>query len=267
MKILQSRMLLLLFTSVAMGCVTQMPSNKAKAQIAATNLSPAPIKTSRKEYLIAIDPGHGGVDPGAVGQKGTLEKDITLAISKKLEKIINSTSGFRAILTRDGDRDIALRNRVRIARDNEADLFLSIHADSFKGPEWVEGEAGVEGGSVYALSRRGASLEAAKWIEDKDDLTASVLLDLSQTATIQASLELGSVVLKQMGLVVKLNKKRVLQAGFAVLTAPDMPSIYINIASISNPKDEQRLNSTSHQQNIANAIFTGINLHIKNRLN
>lgn len=245
-----------------------------------TNLSPTPIKTSqqeqrkhKKEYIIAVDAGHGGRDPGAVGKKGTREKDVTLAVAKKMKTLINRTPGYRAILTRSSDRYIKLRNRVKIARDNQADLFLSIHADSFK-------SAKVEGASVYALSLRGASSEAAKWIaekenasdliggislDDKDDLIASVLLDLSQTATIQDSLELGSVVLKQMGKVSKLNKKYVQQAGFAVLKAPDMPSILIETAFLSNPKEERKLRSSKHQQKLAKAVFTGIKAHMRNR--
>ena len=246
----------------------------------ATNLSPTPIKTSqqeqrkrKKEYIIAVDAGHGGRDPGAVGKKGTREKDVTLAVAKKMKTLINRTPGYRAILTRSGDRYIKLRNRVKIARDNQADLFLSIHADSFKSPK-------VQGASVYALSLRGASSEAAKWIaekenssdliggislDDKDDLIASVLLDLSQTATIQDSLELGSVVLKQMGKVAKLNNKNVQQAGFAVLKAPDMPSILIETAFLSNPKEERKLRSSKHQQKLANAVFSGIKVHLRNR--
>ena len=245
-----------------------------------TNLSPTPIRTSqqekrkhKKEYIIAVDAGHGGRDPGAVGKKGTREKDVTLAVAKKMKTLINRTPGYRAILTRSGDRYIKLRNRVKIARENQADLFLSIHADSFKSPK-------VEGASVYALSLRGASSEAAKWIaekenasdliggislDDKDDLIASVLLDLSQTATIQDSLELGSVVLKQMGKVAKLNNKKVQQAGFAVLKAPDMPSILIETAFLSNLKEEKKLRSSKHQQKLANAVFAGIKAHLRNR--
>ena len=245
-----------------------------------SNLNPTPIKTSqqaqheqKQEYIIAIDAGHGGRDPGAVGKKGTREKDITLAVAKKMKTLINRTPGYRAILTRSADRHIALRNRVKIARDHQADLFLSVHADSFRNPR-------AEGASVYALSLKGASSEAAKWIaekenasdliggislDDKDDLIASVLLDLSQTATIQDSLELGSVVLKKMGKVSKLNSKKVQQAGFAVLKAPDMPSILIETAFISNPKEEAKLRSTEHQQKLANAVFSGVQAHLRNR--
>ena len=247
----------------------------------ATKLSPTPIKTSqqqrqkkKKEFIIAIDPGHGGKDPGAIGHKGTKEKDITLALAKKLKAQINRTDGFRAVLTRDTDRFVVLRHRVEKARKHRADLFVSLHADAFRSPK-------VEGASVYALSLNGASSEAARWIahkenasdllggislDDKDDLIASVLLDLSQTATIQDSLELGSDVLKHLGKVGKLNKRSVQQAGFAVLKAPDMPSILIETAFISNPKEERRLRSPKHQQKIAKAILSGIKTHVKNQM-
>jgi N-acetylmuramoyl-L-alanine amidase len=247
----------------------------------ATELSPTPIKTSREkrqakkeQIVIAIDPGHGGRDPGAVGHNGTKEKDVTLAMGKKLARIINKTPGYKAVLTRNSDKYIVLRNRVKKARSHQADLFVSLHADAYKSPR-------VEGASVYALSLNGASSEAARWIaekenasdliggvslDDKDDLIASVLLDLSQTATIQDSLELGSEILTNLGKVGKLNKEHVQQAGFAVLKAPDMPSILIETAFISNPKEERRLKSSKHQKKIAKAIFSGIQNHVKDHL-
>ena len=246
----------------------------------ATNLSPTPIKTSqqersrrKKQFIIALDPGHGGRDPGAIGKKGTREKDVALSVAKKMKTIINRTSGYRAILTRDGDRFLSLRNRVRKARDAEADLSISLHADSFHSPN-------VKGASVYALSLSGASSEAARWIaekenasdliggislDDKDDLIASVLLDLSQTATIQDSLELGSNVLSQIGRVSRLNNQKVQQAGFAVLKAPDMPSILIETAFLSNPSEEKKLRNPKHQHKLAKAVFSGIQRHLKNR--
>jgi N-acetylmuramoyl-L-alanine amidase len=247
----------------------------------ATKLSPTPIVTSqqerqkqKKEFIIAIDPGHGGRDPGAIGKKGTLEKDVTLALAKKMKNIINRAPGFKAILTREGDQYVVLRNRVKKARDNRADLFISLHADSFK-------SARVEGASVYALSLSGASTEAARRIAekenasdliggislaDKDDLIASVLLDLSQTATIQDSLDFGSDVLRNLRKISKLNNERVQQAGFAVLKAPDMPSILIETAFLSNPKEERKLRSSKHQHKLANAVFAGIKTHLKNRM-
>jgi len=247
----------------------------------ATNLSPTPIITSqqqrqkqKKEFIIAIDPGHGGRDPGAIGRKGTREKDVTLAVAKKMKTLINREPGYKAILTRNRDQFVILRNRVKKARDNRADLFISLHADSFKSPR-------AEGASVYALSLNGASSEAARRIAekenasdllggislaDKDDLIASVLLDLSQTATIQDSLQFGSNVLKNLRKVSKLNNKQVQQAGFAVLKAPDMTSILIETAFISNPKEERKLGSSKHQQKLANAVFAGIKTHLKNRI-
>lgn len=246
----------------------------------ATTLSPTPIKTSEQErtqhkdtFIIALDPGHGGKDPGAIGRNGTREKDVTLAVAKKMKTLINRTPGYQAVLTRDADRYVTLRNRVNKAREAKADIFVSLHADSFH-------ESYVDGASVYALSLSGASSEAARWIakkenssdliggislDDKDDLIASVLLDLSQTATIQDSLELGSDVLSHLGKVSKLNHSKVQQAGFVVLKAPDMPSILVETAFLSNPSEEQKLRSPKHQQRLAEAVFSGIQSHLNNR--
>jgi len=246
----------------------------------ATKLSPTPIKTSqekhtrrKQQFVIALDPGHGGRDPGAIGKRGTREKDVALSVAKKMKTLINRESGYRAVLTRDADRFVSLRNRVKKARKAEADIFISLHADSFHKPN-------VKGASVYALSLRGASSEAARWIarkenssdliggislDDKDDLIASVLLDLSQTATIQDSLELGSDVLKHIGKVSRLNNRKVQQAGFAVLKAPDMPSILIETAFLSNPSEEKKLRNPKHQHKLAKAVFSGIRNHLKNR--
>ncbi|HEY5740248.1 MAG TPA: N-acetylmuramoyl-L-alanine amidase [Gammaproteobacteria bacterium] len=246
----------------------------------ATNLSPTPIATSQQElhkrkseYVIAIDPGHGGRDPGAIGKKGTREKDVVLSVAQKMKDLVNRTPGYRAVLTREGDRFVSLRNRVKKAREAEADLFVSLHADSFRSPA-------AKGASVYALSLSGASSEAARWIaqkenasdliggislDDKDDLIASVLLDLSQTATIQDSLDLGSDVLKHLGKVSRLNNSHVQQAGFAVLKAPDMPSILIETAFLSNPSEERKLRNPKHQHKLARAVFSGIQHHLDNR--
>jgi N-acetylmuramoyl-L-alanine amidase len=246
----------------------------------ATNLSPTPIKTNqqarskRKEhFVIAIDPGHGGRDPGAIGKRGTREKDIALAVGKKMKALVNRTPGYKAFLTRDADRYVSLRTRVKKAREVEADIFVSLHADAFR-------KSHVKGASVYALSVSGASSEHARLaankeiasdliggisLDDKDDMIRSVLLDLSQTATIQDSLELGSDVLSQIGKVSRLNNKRVQQAGFAVLKAPDMPSILIETAFLSNPAEEQKLRSPKHQQKLAKAVFSGIRSHLKTR--
>jgi N-acetylmuramoyl-L-alanine amidase len=246
----------------------------------ATSLSPTPIKTNqqarskrKKHFVIAIDPGHGGRDPGAIGKRGTREKDIALAVGKKMKALVNRTPGYKAFLTRDADRYVSLRNRVKKAREVEADIFVSLHADAFR-------KSHVKGASVYALSLSGASSEHARLaankenasdliggisLDDKDDMIRSVLLDLSQTATIQDSLELGSDVLSQISKVSRLNNKRVQQAGFAVLKAPDMPSILIETAFLSNPAEEQKLRSPKHQQKLAKAVFSGIRSHLKTR--
>lgn len=246
----------------------------------ATSLSPTPIQTNQQErqkrkpeYVIALDPGHGGRDPGAIGKNGTREKDVVLSVAQKMKDLINRTPGYRAILTRDADRFVSLRNRVRKAREAEADLFISLHADSFHSPA-------ARGASVYALSLSGASSEAARWIaqkenasdliggislDDKDDLIASVLLDLSQTATIQDSLDLGNDVLRHLGKVSGLNNDHVQQAGFAVLKAPDMPSILIETAFLSNPSEERKLRNPNHQHKLARAVFSGIQNHLENR--
>jgi N-acetylmuramoyl-L-alanine amidase len=246
----------------------------------ATDLSPTPIKTSQQQrkkrkdhFVIAIDPGHGGRDPGAIGKRGTREKDIALAVGKKMKALVNRTPGYKAILTRDADRYVSLRHRVKKAREVEADIFVSLHADAFH-------KSHVKGASVYALSLRGASSEHARLaankenasdliggisLDDKDDMIRSVLLDLSQTATIQDSLELGSDVLSQISKVSRLNNKKVQQAGFAVLKAPDMPSILIETAFLSNPSEEQKLRSPKHQHKLAKAVFSGVQSHLKSR--
>ena len=248
--------------------------------LSSTSETPRPIETSeqerqkqKKEFVVVLDPGHGGRDPGAIGRKGTREKDVTLAVARKMKGMINRTPGYRAVLTREGDRFISLRKRVAKARELRADLFVSIHADSFRSPN-------VKGASVYALSLNGASSEAARWIaekenksdliggislDDKDDLIASVLLDLSQTATIQDSLELGNDVLRHIGKVSNLNNETVQQAEFAVLKAPDMPSILIETAFLSNPSEEKKLRNSKHQHRLAKAVFAGIRNHLEQR--
>jgi len=236
--------------------------------------APVAIETHKpksNDILIAIDPGHGGRDPGAVGKLGTKEKDVTLAIAKELKKQIDRAPGYKAVMTRSSDQYVVLRQRVKRAREQQADLFISLHADSFH-------NAKVEGASVYALSLRGASSEAARWIakkenasdlvggirlDNKDDMVASVLLDLSQTVTIQDSLELGDQVLSELQTVGKLNNRRVQQAGFAVLKAPDVPSILVETAFLSNPKEERRLRSHAHQKRLAKAVFEGVKKHFK----
>ena len=215
--------------------------------------------------VIAIDPGHGGNDSGAHGPHGTEEKKVTFAIAKKLEALINEQSGMKAVLVRKGDYYVGLRNRMQIARAAKADLFISIHADAFQ-------DADVKGASVYTLSTSGASSEAARWLadsenasdlvgvslNDKEDVLASVLLDLSQTATLEASVNVANQVLKSFDNIAELHKDSVQKAGFIVLKSPDIPSILVETAFISNPSEEQNLLSTRYQSKVANAIFKGV---------
>jgi N-acetylmuramoyl-L-alanine amidase len=220
----------------------------------------------RRDIIIAIDPGHGGQDSGALGKHGTKEKDIVLAVSKRLANIVNAEPGMRAYLTRDTDVFITLRQRIKRARENKADMFISIHADAFK-------DAKAKGASVFVLSQRGASSEAAQMmadkenaadlaggisLEDKDDMLASVLLDLSQTASLEASLEVANTVLAGLKRVGNVHKKHVESAAFVVLKSPDIPSILVETAFVSNPDEERKLNTPSHQDKIARAILSGI---------
>ena len=219
-----------------------------------------------RDIVIAIDPGHGGEDPGASGPEGTREKLVTFALAQRLAKRFEAERGMRALMIRTGDYYVGLRKRMKIARDNRADLFISIHADAFHDPR-------VHGSSVYILSRNGASSEAGRWLaaqenaadlaggvslDDKDDLLASVLLDLSQTATLSASTEVGKDVLEQLKRLGKTHKKQVERAGFVVLKSPDIPSILVEAAFISNPDEERKLNEASHQEAMAASIFTGV---------
>jgi N-acetylmuramoyl-L-alanine amidase len=225
-----------------------------------------------RDLIIAIDAGHGGEDPGTIGRKGTREKDVVLAIANELARQVKNEPGMRPVLVRNGDYYVGLRRRMSIARDHRADLFLSIHADSFKDPR-------VRGSSVYVLSRNGASSEAARWLaeqenaadlvggvslDDKDDLLASVLLDLSQTATLSASTDVGTNVLKQLGSFNKMHKRRVQRAGFMVLKSPDIPSILVETAFLSNPTEEKRLRSHSHQRKLARAMVAGVRGYFQN---
>jgi len=219
-----------------------------------------------RDVVIAIDAGHGGDDPGALGRHGTREKDVTLAIARKLAQVIDAEPGMKAVLVRKGDYYVGLRQRMGIARQNKADLFVSIHADAFRDPR-------VRGASVYTLSRRGASSEAARWLaesenasdliggvslEDKDDVLASVLLDLSQTAAMEASADVAQRVFRQLRRFGPVHSNRVQQAGFMVLKSPDIPSILVETAFISNASEEQHLNNPAHQAELAQAIMSGI---------
>jgi len=219
-----------------------------------------------RPVIIAIDAGHGGDDPGAIGRLGTREKDVVFGIAKKLKKLIDREPGMKAVMVRTGDYYIPLRKRVDIARRHRADLFVSLHADAFHKPQ-------ARGSSVYILSeRRNASSDVAQFLaesensadliggvslDDKDDLLKMVLVDMVKNNTIEDSHKVASDVLKGMGGVTKLHKRHVEQAGFRVLKAPDVPSILIETAFISNPQEERKLRSKSHQQKLARAIFNG----------
>jgi N-acetylmuramoyl-L-alanine amidase len=219
-----------------------------------------------RDLIIAVDAGHGGEDPGAIGKNGTREKDVVLAIAKELALKINSETGMRAVLTRDGDYFVPLRDRMRRARAQSADLFVSIHADSIR-------DRRVDGSSVYILSQRGATDEASRWLaerenasdliggvslDDKDDVLASVLLDLSQSASLSASQVAAERVLHQLNRVGEIRKPQVQQARFMVLKSPDIPSMLVETAYISNPQEEQRLRGAAHQAKLAAAIHQGV---------
>jgi len=224
------------------------------------------VAASRRELFIAIDAGHGGEDPGAVGQRGTREKVVVLAIARRLARLVEQEQGMRPILIRTGDYFVPLHKRMDKARQQRADLFISIHADSFR-------DHRARGSSVYTLSRRGATSEHAKWLAekenasdlvggvslgDKDNLLKSVLLDLSQTATNSASTELADAILDNLKRVSRVHKRKVEKAAFRVLKAPDVPSVLVETAFISNPQEEQALRSSAHQQKLAEAMMEGI---------
>ena len=231
-----------------------------------SSVEPRVLGKKLKDIVIAVDAGHGGDDPGARGPKGTQEKIVTFAIANKLATLINGQPGMKAVLVRKGDYYVGLRNRMQIARAAKADLFISIHADAFDNSD-------VRGASVYTLSRNGASSEAARWLansenasdliggvslDDKEDVLASVLLDLSQSATQEASVNVAGHVLRHFHQICELHKGAVQKAGFLVLKSPDIPSILVETAFISNPLEERNLRSTGYQSKIANAIFKGV---------
>lgn len=231
---------------------------------------PSPVKRAStqskgRDIVIAVDPGHGGVDPGAVGKNKTREKDVVMAISRKLVDKINAEPGLSAFLVRKRDLKIDHWERMERARRANADLFVSVHADAVE-------DRRAYGSSVYALSLKGASDEAARrlanrenaaligdvQLRDKEPVLASVLMDLSQNATINASIDIGEAVLKRMGRVNRLHRRTVQQAGFIVLKSPDVPSILVETAYISNPDEERRLNDSAHQHRVADAVYQGI---------
>lgn len=226
-----------------------------------------PKKTLR-DVIVVLDPGHGGKDPGASGPRKTAEKNVTLAIAKRLKQIIDRQPGMKAVLTRNGDYYIELRERLRIARKYNADVFISIHADAFINQQ-------SSGASVFALSQSGATSEAARWLAEKENyselggvnlselddqsgLVRTVLIDLSQTATIGASLHMGERVLRNLDKITRLHNRKVEQARFMVLKSPDIPSILIETGFISNPQEEHNLTSSAYQQRLTQAIFDGL---------
>ncbi|MGH8509796.1 MAG: N-acetylmuramoyl-L-alanine amidase [Gammaproteobacteria bacterium] len=224
-----------------------------------------------RDIVIAIDAGHGGEDPGAIGKRGTREKQVVLAIARKLADRVNDERGMRAVLIRDGDYFISLRNRIKRARQHKADLFVSIHADAFRDPR-------ASGSSVYVLSSHGASSEAARWLaerenasdlvggvslDDKDDLLRKVLLDLSQSAAIDASVNVGGRVLQRLNRLGRIHHQGVQRAGFAVLKSPDIPSVLVETAFITNPLEERKLTDPRHQEAMAAAILEGIRAYFR----
>ena len=249
-----------------MAAVPVIP-NSVAPPIAPSNPSASPTPLGRRRMVtIALDAGHGGEDPGAIGKGGTREKDVVLAIAQKLKARIDATPGMRAYLTRDGDYFVPLHVRVEKARRVKADLFVSIHADAFPRPT-------AGGSSVYVLSDRGASSTAAKWLAEKENSAdligginiqtqnnqvAKILLDLSTSAQIKDSTQLALTMLDQLRGVYRLHKPQVENAGFAVLRAPDMPSILVETAFISNPEEEQMLRSAQSQDRFASAMHAGI---------
>ncbi len=224
------------------------------------------VKPTYRDLVVAVDAGHGGKDPGATGKRGTQEKDVVLSIAKKLAAKINSTQGMRAVLTRKTDKYLALRERIDVARANNADLFISIHADAFKNHK-------VQGSSVYVLSQNGASSEAARWLAEKensadfiggvtmpteDPVLKEVLIDLSQNAVLDASTNIAGQVLGGLKRVGKVHKPNVQHAGFVVLKSPDIPSILIETGFITNPSEERKLLNPKQQNKLVNAIHSGI---------
>jgi len=248
--------------------VTTPAAKPAKAK-PIQQTTPKATKPKSKTLVIAIDPGHGGKDPGATGYAGTREKDVVLQISQRLVRLINTEKGMRAIMTRDSDEFLTLRGRMKKARDQKADIFISVHADAVD-------DRRVRGSSVYVLSKNGASSEAARFLaqrENESDVIGGVkldgkgkdvqkvLVDLSQAATIDASMKLANSVKKELSTLGK-TRKNVEHAGFAVLKSPDIPSILVETAFISNASEEKKLRSATHQQKLASSVFKGLKQYL-----
>lgn len=233
------------------------------------------VSKPKREFVIAIDAGHGGKDPGAIGWNGTQEKKVVLAIAKELARLIAKEDGMRPIMIRNGDYFVKLHKRLELARQSQADLFVSIHADAY--PDDHE----VQGSSVFMLSQKGASSEAARWLAEKenaadligginlnnkDHLLAEVLLDLSQAGTLKNSANLGETVLKHLSKVGKVHSHSLHRANFVVLRSPDIPSILVETAFLSNPLEEQKINNPSYRRRIATAIMLGIREYFANHV-
>jgi N-acetylmuramoyl-L-alanine amidase len=255
-------------TSTTAPTVVVAQSVPASTSAATTSTPTQAVQTAGKarDLIIAIDPGHGGEDPGAIGPTGVKEKNVTLAIALKLKERIDAEPGMRAILTRDTDMFIPLSERPNRARQRQADMFVSIHADSVD-------KAAPSGSSVYTLSSKRATSEAARYLadrenaadliggvslDDKSNVLASVLLDLTQGASMSASMEAAGFVLDELDRIGNIHHQQVQQASFKVLTAPDIPSMLVETAFISNPVEEQRLANPEHQARIADALMGGI---------
>ncbi len=257
------RLVIDLYPEAVSAAATSAAMAPAKPGVNKTVVSPP---AQARDLVIAIDAGHGGDDPGAVGRSKTREKDVVLAIARRLASLVEKEPGMRPVLIREGDYYVGLRQRIDKARKHKADLFISIHADGFK-------DHRASGSSVYVLSRRGASSEMARVLaarenaadlvggvslDDKDDLLREVLLDLSQTATLEASFSVADNMLGELTRISKTHKSSVQQAGFVVLKSPDIPSILVETAFISNPAEEKKLRDAKHQQQLANAMLRGI---------
>ncbi|MCL5228591.1 N-acetylmuramoyl-L-alanine amidase [Pseudomonas sp. In614] len=269
-----NRLVVDLFDSADAAAPIPPPTNVATvAPVPVTPIDPPvklpPAPAGKRDIIVVIDAGHGGEDPGASGSRGQHEKDVVLAIARELQRQVNGMKGFRAELTRTGDYFIPLRGRTEIARKKGADLFVSIHADAAP-------SAAAFGASVFALSDRGATSETARWLadsenrsdliggagsvslDDKDRMLAGVLLDLSMTASLTSSLNVGQKVLSNISRVTPLHKQRVEQAGFMVLKSPDIPSILVETGFISNANEASKLSAASHQQALARSISAGV---------
>lgn len=243
---------------------------KSKGTAAVAKHVPVLLEKPRN-VIIAIDPGHGGVDPGAIGSHGTHEKDVTLAVARELKHLIDQQPGMSAVLVRDGDYFVSLQDRYRKARELKADLFVSVHADAFTDPD-------ARGSSVWMLSARGATSEAARWLAErengadliggvsldhKDNTLAAVLLDLSQGATLEASGAVAEQVLHSLAKIGPMHRGYVEKANFVVLRSPDVPSILVETAFITNPHEEQRLSNPEQREKLASAILDGVHNYFR----